>query len=173
MGDRCHMSVEVHPEDWERFMRFWPTLRTKGFIGNVLDVLDGVRVLAWEHDTDHEVSDRGTIEFEEEEVNHAAYDEMELAAEHGCRFVARNDDGENYTAGLAVGWGGETHRAYTIEGGVAVIMDDDGSPDDDGLKEAKNTLARMREFYEACAEHAATKKDGTDEDVPNPEGTPD
>jgi len=117
MGDRCYWEAEVRKRDSSRFQEI--------IYGTVLD--------------------KERTEFEEVEMNYAAWDGCTSAAEEGLVFKVSHGAGGNYGAGAFCALGG---KLYTVErtedGRICVPVNSRGNIDPKRMEEVKKYIAAVK-----------------------------
>lgn len=140
MGDRCTVTIEVHPED-EKLLRHW--FEEDGY-GDEPD--------------DEGESDRGAPVLMWFEVDGGGVSILDAAARDGVRFEAHNDEGGGYGASLTVACDGDYECADTDrEHRVLVPLDDNGEPLARELEAARVFLKRRAAFRASLPKKEAAR----------------
>lgn len=127
MGDRCYLTVEVHKDDRDKLVEFLEEPNVEEDAGD-----------EWPH----------LLRMDWEEVNYGGSGDLERAANAGARFVARNDPGGSYGAGITVAHGGQIEACDACDNGpVCSVLMATGEPEPDSLSNTRKVIALMKKVY--------------------------
>ncbi len=132
MGDRCYLNIRIHPDDYALAKSVLGSSTFQGWPDSIQAFRSSGAPESGDFWADELCLKDGLLVVEEYEANWGWYEQLNELGKEGCRFVAYNGQGDNYSYGVTIGTGildGEVngekihrfHELATNQDGVPVV----------------------------------------------------
>jgi len=139
MGDRCWLQVTFHPDDIDKIPEHSDLLH------------DG---------EDEDRTPSGGIVYTFYEANYGLNDALCAAANAGVRFKALQGHGDEYTAGIVIGWDNEVYELNTDNDfGYIVPVNSNGEVLSRYLERVREFITIEKKFEDCLNEIASVQRE--------------